>query len=82
MSAAVKDHNMLVCDHLIVSIDGFKMLATNDLDFHVKVKESILISRDEPTLTEMKRHYLFTYLIDPSHIYYCYSCCINITIVI
>ena len=36
----------------------------------------------------MKRHYLFTYLIDPSHlklyfndIYYCYSHCINMTIV-
>ena len=36
----------------------------------------------------MKRHYLFTYLIDSSHmklyfndIYYCYSYCIDITIV-
>ena len=36
----------------------------------------------------MKRYYLFTYLIDLSHaklyfndIYYCYSYCINITIV-
>ena len=36
----------------------------------------------------MKRHYLFTDLIDPSHmklyfsdIYYCYSYCINITVV-
>ena len=47
-STAVKDH-MLFCDH-IVSIDDFKILATSDSDFHVKVKESLLISRDEPIL--------------------------------
>ena len=40
-STAVKDH-MLFCDH-IVSID-FKILATSDSDFHVKVKESLFIS--------------------------------------
>ena len=33
-------------DH-IVSIDDFKILATSDSDFHVNIKESILISRDE-----------------------------------
>ena len=49
-SAAVKDH-MLFCDH-IVSIDDFKILATIDSDFHVKVKESLLISRDEPILNK------------------------------
>ena len=64
-STAVKDH-MLFCDH-IVSIDDFKILATSDSDFHVKVKETLLISRDEPIL-KMKRLYLFTYLIDTSHI--------------
>ena len=42
---------MLLCDH-IVSIDDFKILVTSDLDFHVKVKESILISRDEPILNK------------------------------
>ena len=52
-SAAVKDL-MLFCDH-IVSINDFKILATSDLDFHVKVKESILISGDEAILTKMKR---------------------------
>ena len=52
-SAEVKDH-MLFCDH-IVSINDFKILATSDLDFHVKVKKSILISGDEPILTKMKR---------------------------
>ena len=47
-SAAVKDR-MLSCDHY-VSIGDFKILATSDSDFHVKVKESLLISRDEPIL--------------------------------
>ena len=47
-STAVKDH-MLFCDH-IVSIDVFKILATSNSDF--KVKESLLISRDEPTLNK------------------------------
>ena len=49
-STAVKDHK-LFCDH-IVSIDDFKILATSDSDFHVKVKESLLISRDEPILNK------------------------------
>ena len=49
-STAVKDH-MLFCDH-IVSIDDFKILATSDSDFHVKVKESLLISHDEPILNK------------------------------
>ena len=39
------------CDH-IVSIHDFKILATSDSGFHVKVKESILISRDEPILNK------------------------------
>ena len=47
-STAVKDH-MLFCDH-IVSIDVFKILATSNSDF--KVKESLLISRDEPILNK------------------------------
>ena len=65
---------MLFCDH-IVSIDTFKILVTSDSDFHVKVKESLLISCDEPILNKNETllpHYLFDY---------CYSCCINITIV-
>ena len=49
-STAVKDH-MLFCDH-IVSIDDFKILATSYSDFHAKVKESLLISRDEPILNK------------------------------
>ena len=49
-SAAVKDH-MLFSDH-IVSINDLKILATSDSDFHVKVIESLLISRDEPILNK------------------------------
>ena len=49
-STAVKDH-MLFCDH-IVSIEDFKLLATSSSDFHIKVKESLLISRDEPILNK------------------------------
>ena len=49
-STAVKDH-MLFCDH-IVSIDDFKILATSDSNFHIKVKESLLIPCDEPILNK------------------------------
>ena len=42
---------MLFCDHN-VSIDDFKILVTSDSDFHIKVKESLLISRDEPILNK------------------------------
>ena len=49
-STAVKDH-MLFCDH-IVSTDDLKILATSDSDFHVKVIESLLISRDKPILNK------------------------------
>ena len=54
---------MLFCDH-IVSIDAFKILVTSDSDFHVKVKESLLISCDEPILNKNETllpHYLFDY---------------------
>ena len=46
----VKDH-MFFCDH-IVSIDDPNILATSDSVFHVKVKENLLISRDEPILNK------------------------------
>ena len=60
-STAVNDH-MLLCDH-IVSIDHFKILATSDSDFHVKVKDSLLISRDEPILNKNETSLPF-YLFD------------------
>ena len=47
-STAVKYH-MLFCGHN-VSIGNFKTLATSESDFHVKVTESRLISRDEPII--------------------------------
>ena len=53
---------MLFCDHL-VSIDDFKILATSDSDFHIKVKESLLISRDEPILNKNETS-LTLYLFD------------------
>ena len=83
-STAVKNH-MLFCDQ-IVSINDVRILETSVSYFHIKVKESILISRNELILN--KNEYLFTYLIDLSHaklyfndICYCYSCCTNVTIV-
>ena len=60
-SMAVKDH-MFFCDH-IVSIDDFKILATSYSVFHVKVKESLLILRDEPILNK-NRTSLPLYLFD------------------
>ena len=42
---------MLFCHH-IVYIDDFNILATSYSDFHVKVKDIILITRDEPILNK------------------------------
>ena len=42
---------MLFCDHT-VSIEDFKILATSESNLHVKVKESLLTSRDEPILNK------------------------------
>ena len=45
-STAVKDH-MLICDQPI-SLDDFKVLASSNSEFHLKIKESLLILRDRP----------------------------------
>ena len=42
---------MLFCAH-IASINYVKILATSDSDFLVKVKESLLISRDKHILSK------------------------------
>ena len=42
---------MFFCDH-IVSIDDFKILATRDSGFHVKIKERLLVSSDELILNK------------------------------
>ena len=59
---------MFFCNH-IGSIDDFTILATSsDSDFHVKVKESLLISRDEPILNKNETS-LPLYLFDWSFPY-------------
>ena len=35
-----------------VSFDGFKVLASSNSEFHLKIKESLLISRDQPILNK------------------------------
>ena len=42
---------MLICDQP-VSFDDLKMLASSNSEFHLKVKESLLISRDQPVLNK------------------------------
>ena len=64
-STAVKYH-MLFCDH-IVSIDDFKILTTSDSDFHVKVKESLLISHDEPILKVVFARFLLVSFLSLSN---------------
>ena len=49
-SAAVKEH-MLICDQP-VSFDDFKVLASSNSEFHLEIKESLLISRDQPVLNK------------------------------
>ena len=53
---------MRFCDHIVFTND-FKILATSDSDFHVKVKESPLISRDKPILNKSETS-LPLYLFD------------------
>ena len=42
---------MLICDQP-VSFDDFKVLASGNSDLHLKIKESFLISRDQPVLNK------------------------------
>ena len=49
-SIAVKDH-MLMCNQP-VSFDDFKVLASSNSEFYLKIKESLLISRDQPILNK------------------------------
>ena len=49
-SIAAKDH-MLMCNQL-VSFDGFKLLASSNSEFHLKIKGSLLISHDQPVLNK------------------------------
>ena len=47
-TAAAKDH-IFFCD-LVVSLKNFKILANSNSEFHLRIKESLLISRDTPEL--------------------------------
>ena len=60
-TTATKDH-MLFCDHL-VSLEDFKILTGSNSEFHLKIKESLLISRDKPDLNRNQKCLPF-YLFD------------------
>ena len=66
-STAVKDH-MLICDQP-VSFDNFKVLASSNSEFHLKIKESLLILRDQPILNKNKGS-LPLHLFDQLHKYF------------
>ena len=61
---AIKAHMlyMLFCDH-VVSLEDFKILASSNSEFHIKIKESPLISRDKPELNRDEKP-LPLYLFD------------------
>ena len=59
-TAAIKDQ-MLFCDHA-ASIEDFKILASSNSEFQLKIKESLFISRDKPELNKNEKSvpvYLF-----------------------
>ena len=60
-TTAIKDH-MLFCDH-VVSLEDFKILASSNSEFHLKIKESLLISRDKPELNRNEKSFPL-YLFD------------------
>ena len=49
-STAVRDH-LLICEQP-VSFDYFKVLASSNSEFQLKIKENLLISRDQPVLNK------------------------------
>ena len=61
-ATAIKDH-MLFCDHA-VSLKFFKTLASDNSEFRLKNKESLLILRDKPALKGMRSLRHFTYLVN------------------
>ena len=65
---------MLFCDH-VVSLEDFKILASSNSEFHLKIKKSLLISRNKPELNRNEKYlplYLFDYYI-PARILYLYK---------
>ena len=65
---AVNDH-MLMCDQLVL-FDNFKVLVSRNFEFHLKIKESLLISRDQPISNKMKHLYHCICLINYINISY------------
>ena len=61
-TTAIKDH-MLFCDH-VVSLEDVKILASINSEFHLKIKESILTSREKPELNRNEKSLHFIYLIN------------------
>ena len=59
-ATAVKDH-MLFCNH--VAHKDLKILASSNSEFHLKIKESLLIARDKPELNRNEKS-LPLYLFD------------------
>ena len=53
---------MLLCNH-VDSLNDFKILASSDSEFHLKIKESLLIARDKPELNRNEKS-LPPYLFD------------------
>ena len=60
-TTVIKDH-MLFCDHA-VSLGDFKISAISNSEFYLKIKESLLISRDKPELNRNEKS-LPLYLFD------------------
>ena len=53
---------MLFCDRA-VSLEDFKILVNSDSEFHLRIKESLLILRDKPELKSNEKS-LPLYLFD------------------
>ena len=61
-TTAIKDH-MLFSDY-VVSMEEFNTLASINSELFLKIKRSILISRNKPEKKGMRSPYHFTYLIN------------------
>ena len=59
---------MFICDQP-VSFHKFKVLASSNYEFHLKIKESILILRDQPILNKNEAS-LPLHLFDEFHKYF------------
>ena len=52
-TTAIKD-DMLFYDH-IVSLEDFKILASSNSEFHLKITENLLVSHDKPDLNRNEK---------------------------